>query len=378
MMAAAIMTAAVFMVVLPGVLGVLSWRGLVSFGALGALWWLWVLPGIVLLYFLRLKRRALVVASTLLWQHAIEDLRADRPFQVLRKNILLFLQLAAASGLILALSDPGALFKEPAGSYKLILIDRSASMSTEDADGASRLEAAKKAARGLLGSLEPRDQASVIAFDTTAQVLCPFSSIRSEIRAAIDLVEQSWGRTDILQALQVAKGVIRTLKDSSDCELVIISDGAFPTPTSFKWTEGIEELKNIEEMPQGAPELVKAPGKVTFLAVGEGSPNRAITAVGSGAEEVFCRATNFSAEAFEGTLEARSGKRLIEAREVKLAARASKTFILRASDATEGVELRLAPLDAMPADNVAYAAPAGASKRKALLVTKENRFLVVL
>ena len=152
-MAAAVLTAAVFMVVLPGVLGVLSWRGLVSFGALGALWWLWVLPGIVLLYFLRLKRRALVVASTLLWQHAIEDLRADRPFQVLRKNILLFLQLAAASGLILALSDPGALFKEPAGSYKLILIDRSASMSTEDADGASRLEAAKKAARGLLGSV---------------------------------------------------------------------------------------------------------------------------------------------------------------------------------------------------------------------------------
>ena len=51
------------------------------------------LPGVVLLYFLKRKRKEQVVPSTLLWRRAINDLRANSPFQRLRKNLLLLLQL---------------------------------------------------------------------------------------------------------------------------------------------------------------------------------------------------------------------------------------------------------------------------------------------
>src|SRR5947209_12751665 len=101
-----------------------------------------VIPLLLLLYFLKLRRRELPVASTLLWRKAIQDLQVNSPFQRLRRNLLLLLQLLILLALLLAFSRPVTSYRPPPGARSVILIDRSASMSAKDMNGRSRLEEA--------------------------------------------------------------------------------------------------------------------------------------------------------------------------------------------------------------------------------------------
>src|SRR5678815_1240637 len=87
-----------------------------------------VVPSLLILYFLKLRRRELAVSSTLLWKKAIQDLQVNAPFQKLRRNLLLLLQMLLLILLVLALMRPVANFKQGAGKLTVILIDRSASM----------------------------------------------------------------------------------------------------------------------------------------------------------------------------------------------------------------------------------------------------------
>src|SRR3954469_4359751 len=48
---------------------------------------------LVLLYFLKLKRKPIQVPSTFLWKKSIEDMHVNSLFQWLRNNVLLLLQL---------------------------------------------------------------------------------------------------------------------------------------------------------------------------------------------------------------------------------------------------------------------------------------------
>src|SRR3954447_19273138 len=89
-------------------------------------------PALLVLYFLKLRRRELAVSSTLLWKKAIVDLQVNAPFQKLRRNLLLILQLLLLILLILALSRPVVTYSKAAGRSTVILIDRSASMGATD------------------------------------------------------------------------------------------------------------------------------------------------------------------------------------------------------------------------------------------------------
>ncbi|MBL9032996.1 MAG: BatA and WFA domain-containing protein [Phycisphaerae bacterium] len=218
-------------------------------------------PTLVILYFLKLRRRDVEISTTLLWKKSIQDLQANAPFQRLRRNILLLLQLLALGAALTALAQPQIRSAMATGQKHLILIDRSASMNATDgaagsrAERVSRLEAAKAEAIRLVDSLrEPGifdqvgggegDQAMVIAFDTTAKVLQSFTGDKALLRSAIRAIEPSDSPSSIDEAIRLALAqaprdvVIETRPDGTESRyerppkpvgtIHIYSDGRLP------------------------------------------------------------------------------------------------------------------------------------------------------
>lgn len=110
------------------------------FGAPQFLIWALLIPMLLLLWFLKIRRRPQKVGSTLLWSRALEDERVRSPFQRLVRNLLLVFQLLTLILLILALLRPESGSLADTSRLNVFLVDRSASMNAIEEDGRSRFE----------------------------------------------------------------------------------------------------------------------------------------------------------------------------------------------------------------------------------------------
>ena len=162
------------------------------------------IPLLVLLYFLKLRRQEKTISSTLLWKKAIQDLQVNAPFQKLRRNLLLLLQLLALAALLLALSRPVVSHTPTAGQVSVILLDRSASMSAADVNGKPRLDEAKRQATDLINSMRRGSRAMVIAFDDTAQTIQSFTTDTAALRRAVEGVHATDRYSRLKLAFQLA------------------------------------------------------------------------------------------------------------------------------------------------------------------------------
>jgi len=198
------------------------------------------IPILVLMYFLKLRRHEHVISSTLLWRRAVRDLQVNAPFQRLRKNILLFLQLLLLIAILIALASPVMSLRSQTGKRKVILIDCSASMNATDVSG-TRLALAKEKAQKIIDSMSvggffdsssSSDQIMVIAFSDQAKVMCNFTSDKRTLKTAIDAIEPTDGGTAIAEAFKVAQafaqsaGVAENNRSAIDqADVLLFSDG---------------------------------------------------------------------------------------------------------------------------------------------------------
>jgi hypothetical protein len=307
---------------------------------------------ILLLYMLKLRRRDVLVSSTLLWQRLLRDREANAPWQRLRRNLLLLLQLLVLALLVVALARP--FFPTPTvttGSV-VVLLDASASMQATDV-APSRFEAARQEAGGVIDGLGPDDAATLIAVGPQPAVLASNVEGRAALRRALDQAAVTDGPADWEAAGALAAAALST---TPQAQAVILSDGA---------------------VDQALPPL---PGQVHFVQVGERADNLAITALamreGRAGSEAFLRVANFGAGEVETQVELRADGVLFDVRRLTIPAQGSATVTL--DDLPYDLGLLQATLlseDLLPLDDVAWAIRSDTAGLRVLLVTEGNLFL---
>ena len=116
-----------------------------------------IVPVVVALYFLKVRRPQVPVSSTLLWRTMIKDRQANVPWQRLRFSWLLVLQLLAALALVLGLMRPAHSAPAPLAAHTILMVDASAPMQATDVKP-SRLAEAKKRAAQLIARMGAQGQ----------------------------------------------------------------------------------------------------------------------------------------------------------------------------------------------------------------------------
>jgi hypothetical protein len=283
---------------------------------------------IVLLYFLKLKRKPLSVPSTFLWRKSIEDLHVNALFQWLRQNLLLLLQLLVILVLIYSLMDFRVHGYSKEGKHYILMIDNSASMGATDISP-SRLHWAKQEALKEIDASTDNDFGMVIVFNSSAEILQSYTNNRGQLRAAVEKIEQTQRTTRIEEALSLADSLAnpnRSADDASvrpanvepgkertyvaaegikDTEVHLFSDGRFPDMPDFALGNLIIHFHRAGklERQEVTPELLKAAGQTSSGKVSLGPAivnNVALVAFNASRDDedptklqVFARVLNF-------------------------------------------------------------------------------------
>jgi hypothetical protein len=339
-------------------------------------WWQWgamatIIPAIIALYFLKLKRLPLEVPSTYLWHKSIEDLHVNSLWQRLRQSILLLLQLLLLALLMLALARPSWQGSKLSGGRYIFLIDNSASMSATDVQP-TRLHEAKRRVEQLIDEMQSGDEAMIISFADSAQVVQPYTDNRSELRRKLAEIKPTQRTTSLNEALRVASGLANPgqsgdrgnkydapVAEALPAKLYIFSDGRFPDVKDFS-------LGNLEP---------------TYFPIGEEtSSNVGIVAfnVSRNEEQIdrwqaFARLENHGREDAKLTVELFFNGDSIDADKVEIAPGESNGVAFDLGEiGTGALELRVGKSDDLAVDNRAWTVINSPRRAKVLFVTPGN------
>ncbi len=315
------------------------------------------IPVVVLFYLLKRKRVAKLVPSTLLWQRFLAESQASSPFQKLRHNYLLLLQLLILILAVLALARPFFSSPTPAGRFLVFILDTSASMQSSD-ESPSRFKVAQEQALKWVDSLADTDQAVLLTAAAGVDVRQSPTASKQALRKAIANSAVTDGPTRLHEALKLAETLVR---DRALAEIHLFSDGAVAHLGDF-------QNKNLPLIFHGVGKRNENAAIVSFdIRAHPEDPQRRV---------VYCGIVNCSANTFQTELELRFEGDLLETRPVRLPGKSTVSEVFFASQKQDGVfSARLTLSDDLIADNQASAVSILPRPIHVLLVTKGNRFL---
>jgi hypothetical protein len=326
------------------------------FGAAGAV--------VVVFYILKLRRRAVPVPFSRIWDSVLRDKQATELFSKLRRVLSLLLQLVLLLLMVLALGDPRPKEDLREGRHLVLLIDGSASMKAVDVKP-SRLAQAKAEAEKIVRGLGASDRAIIVQMGSVPTPRSSMSGDQTELLQAIAQVSASDIRADLEAGLAFGRDSLRGLPHA---ELVVIGDGAYGDTAELSARVSLE----------GA--------EPRFVPIGKGSKNLSITEfsvrrypLDKSRYEVMLEVANLNDTPADVELELSGDGVIVDVTRLKLGAseRLPRYYQdLAGASRTLTARIKASPgSDELPADDVAYALLPERRRARILLVTPGNTYL---
>jgi hypothetical protein len=264
------------------------------------------------------------------------------------------------------------------GERRIYIIDHSASMQASDSKP-SRLDVAREKAMKLIQDAASNDSAMVIATSDRASVEQGFTNNRSLLEKAVERIEPTAQLTDVSEAFRVAAGLANPGRMSFEDNVDIQVADAVPATVYFLSDGAVGELDEsefgqlkIEYVPIGQPDTPNA-GILSF-AIQRSETQEAQTNPGS--ISAFARMIQHGSQAIECTASLYWNDALVDAQKVQLQPEQETGIQFELEGIESGtLKLQLDHPDALPLDNVAYAAIRPDRQVSILLVTAGNTAL---
>lgn len=291
------------------------------------------IPILIALYLLKLRRKALRVSSTLLWEQAIQDVQANVPLRWLRASWLLLLQLLALGALLVALARPAIPGVAGSAERTIIILDVSASMSATDGvrqgvvqplgvvPAFTRLDQAKARARDIVNELRDRPavnsrapEAMIVTLAASAAARTRWTANPRELLDAIDAAEPTDQPGDLDSAFDLIRAVAAVDPDleapSPRTTALIISDGSFTPTRADRSLPGGVDFRLVQVGPATSPNGFDNLGIVAFAAKRDLEDPAVV--------HVFARVQNASTTPVSTTLTLRADAEPAGARQIEL------------------------------------------------------------
>ena len=294
---------------------------------------------VAVLYLLRVRRRRALVPFAPLWEEVLAAEQRANPLRRLRRLISFLLQATFVVLLAFAIAEP-RLGKAGRPTRIVIVLDTSASMQAVTADRSNRFRQAVARAERIVRAMRDGDQVMVLAMAFEPRIVARWSSDQRALLAALRGLTPGDTAAHPGAALRLAAEAVR---DEPDARVIVLTDGAVSPP---------EELDA---------------NRLSVLTFGAPADNLAITAFDarpSAADplrhEVYLEVTAFADRPVKGTVSVYAGEARDPVEVVPLTVEPDTPWrrVIRgdvASISPGPLRAELAAVDALPADNRAYA-----------------------
>ena len=336
-----------------------------------------LVPLIVVLYLLKLRRQPASVSTLMFWQRVTADNRRRALFQRLRQILSLLLQLLIFGLLLFALARPEfASFRgAEAGLSTVVVLDARARMQARTADGGTRFAQARRIAESYLNRASPRQPVALLTAESAPRVVVGLTGEERALLTGLEDIHPADAGGRIEDAVRLAADLLAAHPGGK--RVIVVTDRAPDLPLPKTESPVQIETRLIPAASEGPRENVG----ITLLTA-RPLPNSPET------DEVLIEVENFGARRQTGNVELSFEGQILDVKPFDLAPGERRADIYPAL----GSRTRIAnprgwlaahldlpdeakTADAYSPDDDAYAVVPPPRPLRVLLVTKGDWFL---